>query len=234
MTRTAYITSISANTTLSIDYDTYIINISSDITVTLPNITCDGICINLIRVDVTNSIVTVDCLGGQLINGSATTSINFNGDILFVSLDDNWVTVNTISAISIGENYVFPFFDGTNPYKAYVTSGNNGTANAMCDFYYPGSNFNGGVPTIFTVIFSIPGTGVYKFDLLHLKGGTGVTASSVIATITTSSLPSSPTILTTSTITTANISTTECMWEIRVTKLSGNLGIRVYNCFIGL
>ncbi len=234
MVKTAYITSINANTSLSIDYDTYIINISSNITVTLPNITCDGICINLKRVDVTKSIVTVNCLGGQLINGSATTSMNYNGDILFVSLDNNWVTANTIDAISVGGKYEFPFFDGTNPYQAYVTSGNAGTANAMYDFYYPGSNFDGGIPTIFTVIFSIPGSGVYRFDLLHLSGGSGVTAGSVIATITTASLPSSPTILTTSTITTANISTTECIWEIRVTKLSGNMGIRVYNCFIGL
>ena len=233
MVQNAYITSINSNTTLSMNNDTYIINISSDITITLPSITCDGIVFNLLRIDVTKSIVTINCSGGDLINGDATTTITYNGETIIRSLNGDWVTTDTIDAISPGGKYDFIFSSGGNPYITYATNA-AGSPASICDFYYPGSSFGGGIPTIFAIIYSIPGTGVYRFDLLHLSGGTGVTLGSIIATITTTTTPTPPSILSTTTVTLANVSTTACIWEIRITRISGNQGTRVYNCFIGL
>lgn len=232
MVQVAYITSISGNTTLSTDFDTYIIEVSGNITLTLPTITCDGMVYNLIRTDVTKSIVTIQGTGGNLINGVSTTTMSYKGCMELYTIDGEWVTNGTVSAVSPGGKFDFNYSTATTPYITF--SPGVGVNLAINDFYYPGSNNGGGIPSLFVFVFSVSATSLYTLELLHLSGGSGVTAGSIIATMTTTTTPTPPSILSTSTVTLANISTTACIWEIRVTRLSGNQGIRVYNCFIGL
>ena len=93
MVQTAYITSTNATNNLTTGYDTYVVSISSDITLTLPNITCDGIVIHLRRIDFNLNIATIQGTGGQLINGVASIPLYFNSDMTIHSLNSGWVTV---------------------------------------------------------------------------------------------------------------------------------------------
>lgn len=232
MVQTAYITSISGNTTLSLDYDTYIISVSGNITLTLPDITCDGMVYTLIRTDVTKNIVTVQGTGGELINGASTFTINYKGITTLNSLNNGWTTVGTLSSSSPGGKISFTYATGTNPY--ITLSPGVGVNSVVTDFYYSGSNFGGGIPTMFAFVYATTSTGLFTIELIHLSGGTGVTSGSVICTMTIPSTSSTSKIITTTSATLTNISTTECIWEVRIRKNSGSGGMRVYNCYLNL
>jgi len=235
MVQTAYISTVTANTTLSANYDTYTVNATSgNITITLPNITADGLVFNLRRTDTSSNTVTIQGTGGQLINGAATTTMNFKSDLTLHSLTSAWVTNGLVGARGTGGQQQFVFVQNNG--NSFIPFASN-TTTSICDFIYRGSTFNGGYPSLLAFVFAtVNSTSTYTINLVHISG-TGVTAGSIIATINVTasvSTVSTQTILSTSSFTVANIAAGNSVWELQVQRTSGTQAINIYSAYLSL
>ena len=96
MVHCSNIAGISASTTISLGFDVYLVDATSgNITLTLPNISTNGINVNIRRTDLTANIVTITGTGGQLINGNSTLRLAINTDTTLNSLSSAWFTIHT-------------------------------------------------------------------------------------------------------------------------------------------
>lgn len=171
MVQTAYINSTSSNTTMSQNYDTYIINASSgNITMTLPNITADGIQFLLRREDTSANTVTIIGTGGQLITtpSGTFTSINvsYASDACMHSISGGWYTTGYTKGIS----YYFNAFD--NGLTTYGATGAGTTGAGGTGAFVIGSTGSTGTRVRFPTIGSAGPTGT--------TGATGVSNTWVL------------------------------------------------------
>src|SRR5688572_26089508 len=98
MVQTTHVATVNSDTIIDAGYDTYIIDASAnDITITLPFITCDGVVFFLRRSDLSTNTVSVETVGGQVINtpvisGAFAVNLYLGLDMQLNSINDNWYT----------------------------------------------------------------------------------------------------------------------------------------------
>ena len=90
MVNLTFITNINSTINLDDMYDEYIVNASGPITITLPNITVDGISLTFRRIDNSNYTVTLQGSSGQTIDGNSSVSLPPNGRYRITSLGNMW------------------------------------------------------------------------------------------------------------------------------------------------
>jgi hypothetical protein len=200
------ITSITSNTTLSTLDDVYLVNATSGpITITLPNITTDGMQYKLKRIDtVTSNIVTVQGFsGGQTLDGLTSVKLYTLTNFEVQSFNTVWyIIANGLGHGSQGKALFTSAFVQNNG-SAFITFSGNNSAQAVCQFYYPGSNIeaiskvtvvlgrNGGTPTG-TVVIVDQATS----NIIATIAFSGLTVTSQIFTTTTiANLPTAPSVL---------------------------------------
>lgn len=94
MSNSTTIVNVTANTTMSSLYDVYLVNASaSNITLTLPLITCNGTNYNINRYDFTLNTLTLSATGSNFItinSGVTATSVSLNGLNTVESYNNSW------------------------------------------------------------------------------------------------------------------------------------------------
>ena len=227
MVRTAYITTITTNTTLDVNYDTYKIDATSNnITITLPNITADGMTFFLRRIDISPNTLTIVTTGGQLINGVSSSALNSSSDVIINSLNGGWLTNPTTGGIgrSKQEFRVAVVANNGNNFLSFGST--SGLYSAVTSFIYRGSLIYGGTPIVWELVYSTTGSsGVFNIHIIDLTNSNN---QIVLITVT---LPAAtvPTIVSTTIANSALIPTTEAIWQIEIQRASGSGSFNFYS-----
>lgn len=220
MVQTAYITSTSGNTNLSIDYDTYIIDSSGgSITLTLPTITADGITFLLRRRDITGNTVTLS--SSATING--TTIVNPSCDVTIHSWNSQWYTTfNGGTGSRMGREFRLSVVanNGNNFLSFGSTSGN---FSPFASFIYRGSSYIGGMPSTWKLIYNTTGSSTTFNIRINDVTNNNIITQTVITWV---SAVTPQTIITNTTF--ANIPSTESIWQIEVQRASGSGSLNLY------
>lgn len=74
-------------------YNIYMINASSDMTVTLTASVYDGLSYEIIRLDSTSSVVTIAANTGTTIGGGASITLSTNGYYKIINMSNDWKVV---------------------------------------------------------------------------------------------------------------------------------------------
>lgn len=124
--------------------------------------------------------------------------------------------------------FVFNGFRNTT-YNSF-TQFNTSSYRSVCDFYYPGSNYYGGLPTVFSVIAATTANNrSFSVQIVDITN-----ASNVIATITVTGT-SSTSLSTYTTTSFSNISTNAAIWELQILGNGGsNTTTNLYSAYISL
>lgn len=103
--KNTYVTNISSSSTLDLNYQTFVFNNTTNITVTLPSITTNGVFLKFIKSDLTttNRNVTFQASNNIKVNNStiivppSTLLINSTAYIEMVSYNSEWLIVKNIT-----------------------------------------------------------------------------------------------------------------------------------------
>lgn len=217
---------INTNTTLSTEEDVCLIDSSSgSITITLPNITADGIRYKLIRIDSTTSnILTIQGFSAlQTINGNTSLSLGINTSIAVESYDDVWYLA--LNNVTIGPSKsLFTTAYIQNNGTQYIRYAGSGTPRTVCSFFYSGST---SIPiTRFTIVVAAENANPNgNARLVNFTFG-----SSVIATIPYNLSSSSPVHLSTTSI--SNLPDEPGVLQITVEHSGGGNRLALYSLTI--
>lgn len=212
------ITLITANTTLSTKNDVYLVNASGgSITITLPNITCDGIQYKIKRTDSTsaNTVTIQGNSGAQTIDGATSVSILPLTIYEVVSYSSLWYVISdtAISRSAAKTLFTMSFVQsGGNPF--FIYSGNASTQ-TICSFYFPGSSTES--ISIFSCVLAMnAGTPTGTVTL------TDPTRATTYATITYTGVTSTQTVFTTTSISNLPSSASVIQFNITIASPTGN------------
>ena len=87
---------VSTNTTMSYNYDTYLVNATANIILTLPPVTCDGIYFLIRRTDNNSFTATVTgSIPSETINGFASITIQTASEAVITSYSGVWYTLTS-------------------------------------------------------------------------------------------------------------------------------------------
>ena len=218
------ITSITTNTTLSTKDDVYLVDASGgNLTLTLPNILGNGMRYKLQRIDTStgNSVTVQGFSGAQTIDGS-TSVLLYNWTSFEVqSYNAVWYTVNNSIAHGSGAKTLFTSAFIQNNGSAFVTFAGTGTAQLVCSFFYPGSN----IEQIHAVVLVIAASGGTPNGTatIQTQGG-GVIASVPYNTSSTTAF-----VISSASITIANVPTGPSVLEYRVNHSGNSNKLNVYS-----
>ena len=209
MVYTTDIRTLTATGTLSLNNDVYIVDATSGaITITLPNIVCNGIQYKMIRTDTTLNGVTVQGTGGQLIDGVATVSLLSLSILEVQSYSSAWYKIMNSSLSRSNSKALFTTAFVQNNGNAFIPfTAASSTSQLICSFSYVGGSVEP-ISKLLVVIAAGGGTPVGTISLTNLSGGT------TVASIAVSSLSTTPTIFTSSTIT--NVPSAASVLELRI------------------
>lgn len=221
---------ITTTTTLSPREDVYLINATAgSITLTLPNITCNGMHYLLKRTDlITTSVVTLQGTGGQLIDGLATASILPNSNFRVQSYGTAWYIVDNNSSVRSDSKVLFSSAFVQNNGSAFISFAKVTTAQLICAFYYPGSNSET-ISKVTAVLGRNAGVTVEGNISIRVLGGATI-ASASFNSLTSNAGPS---VFTTTTI--ANQPTGPSVLEYVITfdnTSSNNAKVDIYSLTI--
>ena len=134
------ITAITSNTTLSISQDVYLVDASgNNITITLPNITADGIHYTLQRIDTSSNNVTIAGFNSfQTISGNVSVPLLQNNTIRIQSYSDLWYLTQNTPVTGSQSRSLFNSAFVQNNGNPFITFSGTGSAQVVCYFYYAG------------------------------------------------------------------------------------------------
>jgi|LakMenEpi03Aug12_release.lakeMendotaPanAssembly.Ray.scaffolds.fasta_scaffold265264_2 hypothetical protein len=228
MVQTAYITSTTSSITLDTSFDTYIINASGgNITIILPSIVADGMVFNLVRTDQSGNIVTINTSSSQLINGVSSITINSSSEMCVRSISSEWRATFGGGVGRVGESYRITVI--ANNGNNFLSFGSTQLAyTAIASFIFRGSDFHGGIPSLWKIIYSSSGNS--STFLLRLRD---ITTQSNLCTKTISwngSGSGNQTIDTSTTF--SNVGSNETIWQLEIQRQNGSGQLNFYASYL--
>jgi hypothetical protein len=218
MVETTNIELITGATTLSYSSNVYLVTISTNSTITLPPIICDGINYQIIRNDTSNALATITSTSPDLLYLSSSVTGNVNLLPLTIaniqSYNNNWY-ITTNSSLSRAGRSIFTSAFVQNNGSPFITFDKVGPS-IVCVFPYSGSSVER--ITKFSVVLSKTGTTATGFvTLSNAPLGIGN-----IASITYSTSSNNPAIFTTNVINLANLPTGDSVIYLNISSTNGN------------
>jgi hypothetical protein len=228
MVYSSNITTITTSGTLSTEQDVYIVDASGgNITLTLPDITGDGMNYELRRIDTSINTVDIARGGSDLIDTATSISLNTFSSIKLHSLGNVWYRTGVTSVNSIQSKAIFSTAFQNNPSRYIEIRGAGSlpdpTQQLVCYIYYPGttllpiSSFN-------IVLGATLGTPNGTARLVNYTNG-----NIVIASIAYNITGINPNALSTNTITVANLPTGPSILSLTCAHINSSNRLAVYS-----
>lgn len=230
MVNTAYPNYINATSTLDGNYDLYIIDATdSNIAITLPPITMDGISISLKRKDISNYTVTVQGnTSGETIENTGSVELNQNSPMTLTSYGLVWHITHGNYITRYGmSNELQITFESSGGYRLLA----NNLPDTITHFLYRGSNYYGSQPIIFKIACGSDSGSINQIFTIIL---TDTQSGQIITTISDMITIGSNNIIIFSTGTFSNVPTEETI--IRVEGYINTLDnpVRLYSIYLQL
>jgi hypothetical protein len=223
------ITTITASGTLSISEQTYLVDASGgDITITLPNITANGMQYKLVRIDneilspptpVTTTVTVQGFNGSQTINGETNVGI-LVGKVLDVqSYNDVWYLGNTdVNAVGSSLPYNTIFTTQSNKYLSV----NKDNPPTVVGSFYNAGGIKDGAPTLLKAVLLKNSSGTGFIDLRDTANPGTIYASGETLSVGVKEIV-------TLTLGPATWPTTESIIEIVLYRSSSNGAVEIYS-----